>query len=85
MMFTYINDNERVSQNLYSICFHTDQPKRHECKKISMMIRNKGSINDNKAETKQKEVERLLDYDCVEEIVLFFVQIIMFTFCRCRI
>jgi hypothetical protein len=31
MMFTYMkNYNERVSQNLYSIRFHTDQPKRHK-------------------------------------------------------
>jgi hypothetical protein len=47
------NYNERVSQNLYSIRFHIDKPKRHKCKKISMIIRNKGSsptrvpLNDN--------------------------------------
>jgi hypothetical protein len=34
MMFTYKNYNERVSQNLYSIHFHTDQPKRYKYKKI---------------------------------------------------
>jgi hypothetical protein len=27
------NYNERVSQNLYSKHFHTDQPKRHKYKK----------------------------------------------------
>jgi hypothetical protein len=33
MMFTYIkNYNERLSQNLYSIRFHTDQPRMHKYK-----------------------------------------------------
>jgi hypothetical protein len=49
MMFTYINYNERVSQNLYSIRFYIDQPKRHKYNKLSMIIRNKGSINDNES------------------------------------
>jgi hypothetical protein len=29
---------EGVTKNLYSIRFHTDQPKRHKCKIISMII-----------------------------------------------
>jgi hypothetical protein len=37
--YLYKNYKERVSQNLYSINFHTDQPKRHKYKK---------NINDNK-------------------------------------
>jgi hypothetical protein len=52
MTFTYIKITTRgCHKNLYSIRFHTDQPKRHKYKKISMIIRNKGSINDNEAET----------------------------------
>jgi hypothetical protein len=44
MMFPYVNYNERVSQNLYTIRFHTDQPKRRKYKKILVIIRNKGSM-----------------------------------------
>jgi hypothetical protein len=40
MIFTYTSYNERVSQNLHSVRFHTDQPKRHKYKKISKIIRN---------------------------------------------
>jgi hypothetical protein len=36
--YSYKNYNERVSQNLYSTRFHTDQPKRQKYKKISMII-----------------------------------------------
>ena len=50
MMFTYINYNEGVSQNLYSICFHKDRPERHKYKKITMIIRNKGIYDENEAE-----------------------------------
>jgi hypothetical protein len=53
MMITFTsikNFNKRVSQNLYSIRFYKDQPNRHKYKKISMIIRNKGSINDNEAD-----------------------------------
>jgi DNA/RNA endonuclease YhcR with UshA esterase domain len=35
-----------VSQNLYTIRFHTDQPKRHKCEKLSIIISNKGSVNE---------------------------------------
>jgi hypothetical protein len=31
-VYLYKNYNERVSQNLYSIRFHTDQPKRYKYK-----------------------------------------------------
>jgi hypothetical protein len=37
----------RVSQNSYSIRFHTDKAKRHKYKRMSMIIRNEGSISDN--------------------------------------
>jgi hypothetical protein len=49
MMFTSINYNERVSQNLYSIRFHTDQPNRYKYRNMSMILRKKGSINCNEA------------------------------------
>jgi hypothetical protein len=32
-VYLYRNYNERESQNLYPIRFHTDQPKRHKYKK----------------------------------------------------
>jgi hypothetical protein len=51
IMFTHIRITTRECQkNLFSIHFHTDQPTRHKYKKISMIIRNKGSINDKEAE-----------------------------------
>jgi hypothetical protein len=34
MFYLFKNYNEKVSQNLYSIRFHTDQPERHEYKGI---------------------------------------------------
>jgi hypothetical protein len=55
-VYRYKNYNEKVSQNLYSIRFHTEQPKRHKYKNIS--IRNKGSMNDNEAETKRLQNRR---------------------------
>jgi hypothetical protein len=58
IIFTYINYNEKVSQNLYSIRFHTDQPKRHKYKKISITIRNKGYLPFNRS---QWPVESLLN------------------------
>jgi hypothetical protein len=33
VMFTYTNYNERVSQNLHFMRFHTDHPKRYQYKK----------------------------------------------------
>jgi hypothetical protein len=53
MMFNCINYKERVSKNQHCKRFHTDQPKRHKYKKISMIIRYKGSINNKEAETKR--------------------------------
>lgn len=34
-------------KKLYSIRFHTVQPKRYKDKKISVIIRNTGSVNDS--------------------------------------
>jgi hypothetical protein len=46
-VYLYKAYDKRVLENLFSICFHTDQPKRHKYRKISMIIRNEGSINNN--------------------------------------
>jgi hypothetical protein len=51
MMFSYIKLQREGSQNLHSLRFHINQPKMHKYNNISMIIRNKGSINDNEAET----------------------------------
>jgi hypothetical protein len=56
MMFTYIKITRRGCHKIYTL-YASIQTSQNgiSTNKISMIIRNKGSINDNKAETKRQK------------------------------